>query len=181
MDTPGQAPIGLQLNQTARLVGQEFDRALAEAGGSLPVWLVLLSLSNGASATQRELAGVIGITEGTLSYHLAAMERDGLITRERNTSNRRVHDVRLTDAGVARFQALRVAAVAFDKRVNRGLTTDDRTRFREILDLIVRNLDDKPRSGPAWAGIGPTALAAANNTAAAQTAPEPLDEGGRND
>ena len=37
-------PIGLRLAQASRTVERAFDAALAEAGGSLPVWLVLLNL-----------------------------------------------------------------------------------------------------------------------------------------
>ncbi len=44
MPEPLPLPIGLRLNQAARAVGRAFDEALAEAGGSLPVWLILLNL-----------------------------------------------------------------------------------------------------------------------------------------
>ena len=47
MPEPFLLPIGLRLNQTARAVGRAFDQALADAGGSLPVWLILLNLTIG--------------------------------------------------------------------------------------------------------------------------------------
>lgn len=153
-------PIGLRLNQAARVVGQQFDRALTEAGGSLPVWLVLLSLSSGKPENQRALATVVGLAEATLSHHLNSMERLGLVTRERNATNRRVHDVTVTEEGTELFLRLRHAAEAFDARLNRGLPAQDQARLAELLDQVVANISDSPSPAPPWAGIGRTALAA---------------------
>lgn len=132
-------PIGLRLNQVARIVGQEFDRALVEAGGSLPVWLVLLSLQSRRPATQRELATLIGITEATLSHHLNAMERQGLVTRVRNETNRRVHDVGVTADGIRLFGELRHVAQGFDARLNRGLSGDEQSQLAGLLDRLAAN------------------------------------------
>ncbi|MEN2742828.1 MarR family winged helix-turn-helix transcriptional regulator [Microbacterium sp. X-17] len=148
MDDRHALPLGLRLNQVARVVGQQFDRALTEVGGSLPVWLVLLSLAGRRPATQRELAGRIGITEATLSHHLGAMERQGLIARARNGENRRVHDVSVTDAGLARFHELREVAVAFDGRLNAGLPEADQARLAALLDHVVANISERPIPGP---------------------------------
>ena len=50
-----QLPIGLQLTQAARGISRAFDQSLAEAGGSLPVWLVLLAMKTSGVGSQREL------------------------------------------------------------------------------------------------------------------------------
>ncbi len=78
---PPRPPIGLRLSRTARAVSRAFDDKLAEAGGSLPVWLVLLNLKTRRLANQRELAEAVGVREATLTHHLNAMDADGLITR----------------------------------------------------------------------------------------------------
>ena len=99
MPEPFPVPIGLRLNQAARAVGRAFDEALAEAGGSLPVWLILLNLKIRRPGTQRELAEAVGIREATLTHHLNAMDADGLITRTRDAANRRIQVVTLTGQG----------------------------------------------------------------------------------
>ena len=96
-------PVGLQLNQAAREIGRAFDEELARAGGSLPVWLVLLAMKTSAAASQRELATAVGVREATLTHHLNAMELAGLLTRRRDPANRRVHIVELTAAGEDAF------------------------------------------------------------------------------
>src|ERR1700749_4355172 len=110
MPEPFPVPIGLRLNQAARAVGRAFDEALAQAGGSLPVWLILLNMKLQKPGPQRELAEAISISEATLTHHLNAMDADGLITRTRDAANRRVHIVTLTEKGDQLFLALRATA-----------------------------------------------------------------------
>src|ERR1700751_5541899 len=107
-------PIGLRLNQAARAVGRAFDDALVAAGGTLPVWLILLNLKIRRPGTQRELAEAVGIREATLTHHLNAMDASGLITRTRDAANRRVQIVALTEKGDEAFVRLRAAAMDFD-------------------------------------------------------------------
>src|SRR6202789_3887928 len=99
--SPFRPPIGLHLASAARIVGRAFDEALAEAGGSLSVWLVLLNLKIRRPANQRELAEVVGVREATLTHHLNAMDAEGLVTRRRGAGNRRIHVGELTEAGEA--------------------------------------------------------------------------------
>ncbi len=96
---PARTPIGLHLTHASRAISRAFDDALATAGGSLPVWLVLLNLTMRSIASQRELAEAMGISEATLTHHLNAMETAGLITRQRDPANRRIHVVELTPEG----------------------------------------------------------------------------------
>jgi MarR family transcriptional regulator for hemolysin len=145
MPKPERPPIGLQLARAAKSVSRAFDDALAEAGGSLPVWLVLISLKSRPLGNQRELADVVGIREATLTHHLNTMDAQGLVTRRRDPANRRVHLVELTEAGEALFLRLRDAAFAFDQRLRRGLSDRDAAALEGLLLRLERNVaDDGP-------------------------------------
>lgn len=149
---PGQTPVGLHLTQKSRMISRAFDEALAAAGGSLPVWLVLLNLTIRDVASQRELAEAMGIREATLTHHLNAMEIAGLLTRERDRANRRIHVVKLTVAGQDLFGRLRDAAVAFDAQLRQGLAPAQLEEFTEVLDQMAANVAG-PHGGPPWAGL----------------------------
>jgi len=101
------------------------EEAPDEAGGTLPVWLILPKLKIHKPADQRELAEAVGFREATLTHHLNAMEARGLITRTRDTASRRIHMVRLTEAGEAAFLRLQQAAIAFDAGPRAGLADAD--------------------------------------------------------
>ena len=136
---PATTPIGLQLARTARSVSRSFDAALGEEGGSVPVWLVLISLKSRPGSNQRELAEAVGIREATLTHHLNAMESQGLLTRRRDPANRRVHLVELTEEGEAAFVRLRGAVVAFDQRMRDGIGEQELAGFRDILHRLESN------------------------------------------
>jgi MarR family transcriptional regulator for hemolysin len=121
-------------------VSRAFDDALAQAGGSVPVWLVLISLKSRPVRNQRELAEAVGIREATLTHHLNAMDEQGLITRRRDPANRRVHLVELTESGEAAFQRLRGAATAFDQRLRAGLTGDELSQLEALLGRLAANV-----------------------------------------
>ncbi|MEI8700293.1 MarR family winged helix-turn-helix transcriptional regulator [Mesorhizobium sp. ISC15] len=131
----------MNLARTAKVVAQAFDAALVEAGGTLPVWVTLLSIKSRELANQRELAGMIGIQGATLTYHLNAMETQGLLNRRRDPENRRVHQVELTEAGEALFLKLRIAAFAFDKRLRKGLSDDRLAEFAAVLAALRANVE----------------------------------------
>ena len=140
MPRPAHPPLGLHLTRVARTVSRAFDETLAEAGGSLPVWLVLISLKSRPLASQRELAAVVGIQGATLTHHLDTMESAGLVTRRRDPANRRLHLVELTPGGEALFLRLRDAATAFDRRLRAGLSEGDVDQLEALLTRLRDNV-----------------------------------------
>ena len=150
---PFPVPIGLRLNQAARAVERVVEGALAEAGGTLPVWLILLNLKIHKPGTQRELAEAVGVREATLTHHLNAMDARGLITRTRDAANRRIQVVALTEAGEAAFLRLRTTAMAFDTQLRAGLSDTDLARLGELLGQLAANVGSPAGDAPPWAGL----------------------------
>jgi MarR family transcriptional regulator, transcriptional regulator for hemolysin len=150
---PSTVPIGLRLNQAARTVERAFDEALAEAGGTLPTWLILLNLKIHRPANQKDLAEKVGVREATLTHHLNAMDARGLVTRTRDAANRRIQVVALTEAGEAAFLRLRDTAVAFDAQLRSGLADADVARLGELLGQLAANAGSPASDAPPWAGL----------------------------
>jgi MarR family transcriptional regulator, transcriptional regulator for hemolysin len=143
MPAPAVAPIGLHLARTAKAVSRAFDDALAAAGGSLPSWLILISLKTHSLGNQRELADAIGIRGATLTHHLNGMEADGLVVRRRDPDNHRIQRVEPTEAGDAAFHRMRTTAMAFDQRLRSGLSSNDITALTNLLDRLHANVVDE--------------------------------------
>lgn len=148
-----QAPIGLQLSSTARIVSRAFDDALNQAGGSLPVWLILLNLTIRQTPHQRALAEAVGVTGATLTHHLNAMEKRGLITRQRAPENRRVHVVELTEEGRQAFVRLREAATEFTARLGAGLSAEEVDTLSQLLGRLAANVGGPGEGTPPWEGL----------------------------
>jgi MarR family transcriptional regulator for hemolysin len=128
------------LARTAKSVSRAFDDALAAAGGSLPMWLIMISLKTQSLGNQRELADAIGIRGATLTHHLNAMEADGLVTRQRDPANRRIHQVALTQRGETLFGRLAGAATEHDRRLRAGLSKEDIATLERLLHRLQSNV-----------------------------------------
>jgi MarR family transcriptional regulator, transcriptional regulator for hemolysin len=137
---PAAEPVGRALASTAKVVSRAFERELAQAGGSQPVWLILLALKQQKWRTQQEIAAAVGIEGPTLTHHLDGLDKAGLIKRERAPSDRRAVRVELTDAGDELFLKLAQAAAAFDGRLRAGLSDKQLDAFRGVLSRLRDNV-----------------------------------------
>jgi len=131
--------LGLLIGRVAKEVTRSFDDVLVAAGGSAPTWQVLRALSAGNHRTQADLAAAVGVRQPTLTHHLDAMERSGLVAREREDANRRVQRVTVTESGRRLYLRLRRAAASFDGRLRAGFDDGDVAQLRQLLDQLTEN------------------------------------------
>lgn len=130
-------PIGLQLIGTGRLIARAFDEALAEVGGSLPEWLVLVSLKAQHHGMQQDLAEAADGEGRTLAHRLSRMEADGLVRRSGE------HRVELTEQGQTTFNRFLKAVVAFDRRLRTGVTNEEIAALDDLLGRLRLNVSDR--------------------------------------
>lgn len=140
MGPPTTEPIGLQLTRTAKAVGRAFDDALGEVGGTLPTWLILVSLKGQQHGAQRDIAAAVGVEGPTLTHHLNRLENQGLVRRSRDPDNRRVQRVVLTEAGEAAFFRMLGAVQAFNRRLQAGLSERQLTALERALGRLRDNV-----------------------------------------
>ena len=133
-------PIGLDVSRTGRLLSRAFDDELIAAGGSLPMWLIALTLKSGDHTMQRDIANAIGIEGATLTHHLGRMESAGLVVRRRLPGNRRSQVVELTEEGERLFSSLLSTVVAFDQRLCDGLDEGELGTLRDLLGRLRANI-----------------------------------------
>jgi MarR family transcriptional regulator for hemolysin len=133
-------PIGREVAATAKALDRAFGAALAEAGGTVPAWLVLVALKQQPHRTQQDIARAVGIGGPTLTHHLDGMEAAGLVRRSRDGEDRRAVRVELTPEGDATFHRLRAAAMTFDVRLRGGLSDDEVDSARELLRRMRENV-----------------------------------------
>ena len=138
------------LDSTAKLLSRAFDQQLVEAGGTRPGWLILLALKQQRHRTQQDLAAAVGIEGPTLTHHLDAMQKAGLIARERDPDDRRVVRVELTDAGEELSSGSRRPRSASTSACARACRTRSSRAFAVCWRACVRT--SRPASGT---GPGP--------------------------
>jgi len=136
---PKGTPIGLQLAHSAKHVGRAFNDALADVGGSMPMWFILTNLKGEEWRTQHELARALHIEGPTLTRHIDGLEEEGLVVRRRDTSDRRAVSVELTDAGRTKHAEMLRAVQAFNQRLLAGFSSDELDELQALLGKLEQN------------------------------------------
>lgn len=137
---PTGIPIGLRLFTASKAVRRAFERTLASADGSIPMWLVLTNLKAADWRSQSDLAAAVGIEGPTLTRHLDALERQSLVRRRQDPADRRAVVVELTPEGHAAHARLRDVVIAFDRRLRSGLSPEQVDTLRELLGRLEDNV-----------------------------------------
>lgn len=97
-------------------------------------WAPLLLLASGRASTAAELARCNNVDTSTMTRMLDRLESKGLVTRKRNSTDRRVFDLDLTDEG--RRLAQKIPFLIADS-LNQHLRGFSREEF-EIMEKLLR-------------------------------------------
>jgi MarR family transcriptional regulator, transcriptional regulator for hemolysin len=125
--------VGRTLALAQKAVHELIDERMAEHGASLATWLVLHHAVVEPDLSQTHLAARLVIEAPTLVRHVDRLEADGLLTRRRDTADRRVVRIRVTDAGAKAEARMRETADALNAELRALLGTH--------LDQFVQSLE----------------------------------------
>jgi len=127
-----------------KLSRQRLDERLAIHGGSIQQWLVLRIVSEEPHVSHRELAERMYLSAPTLTHHLDRLEAAGLLTRRRDTGDRRVVRFDITPAGAERLVELEAVADATDAEVRALLSPRDAATLHRLLSTLHDRLLEAP-------------------------------------
>jgi DNA-binding MarR family transcriptional regulator/GNAT superfamily N-acetyltransferase len=102
---------------------------------------LLFELAQRRTTEVRELRGVVGVDAGYLSRLLARFEADGIVARERSSTDGRRQVVRLTGAGRKAFRTLDARAASDVRSLLSRLSDDDQRRVVAAMETIRGTLD----------------------------------------
>src|SRR6202790_3565321 len=95
----------LALRQATRHVTQFYDQCLTPVGVRATQYSILARLNRKGPLAINALAAELVMDRTTLGRNIRPLQRDGLIAVGPGKSDRRSKELRLTDAGAARFRA----------------------------------------------------------------------------
>ena len=90
--------------------------------------------------TQRELANAVGMKESTTFTALAGMEKQGLLTRTRDSIDRRKMTIKLTDKGRGLKSKLIPIAKTVNDRPLTAFTPEQLSNLKTGLESLRNNL-----------------------------------------
>ncbi|MCQ4084953.1 MarR family transcriptional regulator [Streptomyces sp. RB6PN25] len=132
------------LQRLNRRMNVAYGRQVADLGISNAEWEVLKALVMVGKPYRLgpgELAKRLGLTPAAMTHRIDRMVAEGLVTRERDESNRVRVIVELTDEGRGKWlEAMRMAA-GFEAALLQDLTPDELGRLGGMLARVLHRVD----------------------------------------
>ena len=129
---PDRLPVG----PTRRTRGRRLRCRGAPPGGDGLRSRVIRIIGRQPGITQRQLADKLGALQSRVVALLDGLERKGLAERNRSTTDRRVQQLDLTDAGRSLLAKLRLAAEAQEAVVAEGLSDQQKGDLYQLLSTL---------------------------------------------
>lgn len=133
--------IGYLLRDSSRRILSGMATELESHDLTLPQYFLLRELYAEQGLTQRELSNRVGVLEPTIVATLDALEKLGLVVRERSTTDRRKVSVMLTRAALDMRETLLGYAAGVLDRALFGLDDAEIASLRGLLQRIKANID----------------------------------------
>jgi DNA-binding MarR family transcriptional regulator len=121
-----------------------YGRHLSVIGISSAEWEVLKALvlvGHPYRLGPGDLAKRLGLTPAAMTHRIDRMVAEGLVTRERDESNRVRVIVELTDEGRSKWLETMRMASAFEDDLLQDLSADERTQLGEMLTRLLRRVE----------------------------------------
>jgi DNA-binding MarR family transcriptional regulator len=141
----GHYPTAGSTGFLVRAANRAFQRALevriTRHGVTPGQWYFLRVLWEQDGLNQRELSGLVGMTEPTTVVALNSMEKAKLIRRERSTSDKRKVHIFLTAKGKRLREVMLPLAREVNEIAGQGVSAADNTAMRRALTQMIANLE----------------------------------------
>jgi DNA-binding MarR family transcriptional regulator len=127
------------LNQAALNANRIVAEGLAAEGVRRPHFAVLVALDEGGPASQAELGRRLSIDRSDMVAVLNDLEREGLVARARDESDRRRNVVRLTKAGASALDRLGEQVAEAQRALLAPLSAHERRDLERLLTRVVEH------------------------------------------
>jgi DNA-binding MarR family transcriptional regulator len=132
--------LGYRIKLLSQVMGRKFQERLEPFGLTTFHWVVLCCLWEDDGLATSSIGERLQQVGGTLTGVLDRMEERGLVRRERDTRDRRIWRIWLTDAGKQLEEVLPPIAVEIREEAMAGMAVPDRELFSSLINQAIANL-----------------------------------------
>jgi DNA-binding MarR family transcriptional regulator len=127
--------MGYLLRRVYTIMHERMEAAFAGHDFTLMQWIVLMYVRDGLACTASDIAREFRHDSGALTRVIDQLERRGLLSRRRSTSDRRVVELALTARGGRTIEKLLPVVV---DQMNSALAPFTRAEFEQMRELMER-------------------------------------------
>ncbi|QPZ38734.1 MarR family winged helix-turn-helix transcriptional regulator [Paramicrobacterium chengjingii] len=128
--------VAFLLSQVGGLAASKFAERVSDLGVTPSDVGLLRVIATTPGLSQRGLADALGVGPSRVVALVDGLEDRGLVERTRSETDRRNHELRLTDAGRSVMTAMRTVGAAHERDLLAALTDEERIFLGEILAKV---------------------------------------------
>jgi MarR family transcriptional regulator, transcriptional regulator for hemolysin len=128
------------INHASRLLMRRFEQRLRPLDFGFAYLPVVMALKENEALLQKDLAEHAHVEQPTMAALLARMERDGLISREADPSDKRASRISLSAKAKARLPSAKERLGEVAEQATSGFSERERATLIALLRRVVGNL-----------------------------------------
>lgn len=132
--------VGFITNAAAKQLSDIFNERLSVYGTTRVQWIALYYIGKFQDISQIELADKMNIKTSTMVRLIDRMERDDLVSRVKNKTDRRVTKLQLTEKGKKFREDLLPMGESFSNDATKNIPQQDLDTFKKVLSLMIENI-----------------------------------------
>ncbi|MCW5655413.1 MarR family transcriptional regulator [Hydrogenophaga sp.] len=137
-----QRDFGYRISLISRRLRRAMDRELRLYGLTEATWRPLTHIKQlGNGIRQKDLAITLGIEGASLVALLNSLEKQGLIERRVNHTDKRAYDIRMTTAGHALCEEIGNVSARAHQAMFQGFSEQDVQALKRMVEQIEASLD----------------------------------------
>lgn len=129
-------------NKVAKKLADTFNERLLPFGVTRVQWTAMYFLLRDGRMSQKELSDKMNIKESTTVRLVDRMEKDGFIVRFKDSNDRRITYIELTEKGKKRIEELLPEGEKMSQLASRGISDEEIEIFKKVLDKFMENLEN---------------------------------------
>ncbi|WP_242649599.1 MarR family winged helix-turn-helix transcriptional regulator [Alkaliphilus oremlandii] len=134
--------MGYIADNSSKIICDAFSERVMKLGVTRVQWIALYYLGREESISQKELAERMNVKESSIARLLDRMERDGLVERIKNESDKRITNLRLTDRGKEYRIKLLPEGEKFEQLLYKGISDEEMQVFTTVLSKMINNIKE---------------------------------------
>lgn len=123
-------------------ISDAFGRRLQNTGITRIQWIALYYVKNKNKISQRELSNLMNVQDSSAGRLIDRLERDGLIERERNDTDRRVIYIKLSPIGDQLISDLMPLGIKFNDDLVSGIDEEELIIYERVLQKMISNITE---------------------------------------
>jgi DNA-binding MarR family transcriptional regulator len=136
--------VGYLLRRTLNLLLPRYEALFAEHGFTFVQWAVLMYLRDGIANTASDISRDLNHDSGALTRVVDQLEARSLLVRTRSLTDRRIVELKLTDAGRDAIEATIPLIADFMNRVFDDFSADEMAGLIGMLNRTIDRLQAIP-------------------------------------